>query len=312
MKKRILPLFVGLALLVGSSTVWSVSVAGRGDGPSEISTEKKKGGNGFVRALKAPFRAVGKLFGRGGDDSKPRRLREKDVQRFETAGIVRVTDALNPAPPEPSPDQSASSLIAEARAFLAANRDSEAIARLSHAVAVSPDWGEAHRLLGVAYFRKGLRTLSQHHFKESLRVAPDNAETLNDFGYALYRFGDYEGALKRLKRAAQIAPSNYLYWNNLALAQCRLEKYDDAYKSFARGGGEFKGRVNIAGMLVRAGRDDAAIKHYEAALRLQPLSSHVLQSLIGLYERTGRADKAEAARRSFNETGNAAQAGGGR
>jgi len=86
----------------------------------------------------------------------------------------------------------------------------------------------------------------------------------------------------------------------VALAQSRLGKYDDAFKSFARAGGELNGRMNTAALLERAGRDEEALKHYEAARRLEPSSASLLRRLVEMYERTGRRGQAETARHDLN------------
>jgi Flp pilus assembly protein TadD len=132
-------------------------------------------------------------------------------------------------------------------------------------------------------------------------VGAADAQALNNLGYSLYLSGNYRAAVERLKRAARLAPADGRILNNLALAQCRLGKYDDAYKNFARAGGEYSGRVNVAAMLVRVGREDKAIEHLEAARRLQPGSAGVLQQLADLYERNGKQDKADEARHALQE-----------
>ena len=111
---------------------------------------------------------------------------------------------------------------------------------------------------------------------------------LNTSASSLYLNGNYRAAVTRLKRAAKLAPADERIWNNLALAQCRLGKYDDAYKSFARSGGEYQGRLNVAAMLERAGREEQAIEHYEAARRVQPAAEFVLRRLAELYARNGQ------------------------
>src|SRR6185503_16190783 len=49
--------------------------------------------NGFLSALKAPFRAIGKLFG-GGKKNKGKleRISEKDVKNFESSPAVQTTN----------------------------------------------------------------------------------------------------------------------------------------------------------------------------------------------------------------------------
>jgi len=75
----------------------------------------------------------------------------------------------------------------------------------------------------------------------------------------------------------------------------RLGKFDEAYKHFARAAGAYTGNLNTARMLERFGRDDDAIKYYEAARQIEPNSTLALKRLGELYKRTGRVDPAQAA-----------------
>src|SRR5215211_8813690 len=54
--------------------------------------QTKDGGNRFVKVITAPFKAIGRLFGRGSrkDDNKLHRLSEKDVKKFESVKVTRV------------------------------------------------------------------------------------------------------------------------------------------------------------------------------------------------------------------------------
>jgi tetratricopeptide (TPR) repeat protein len=261
------------------------------DAPAPGEEPRKKKGNRFARFFKAPFKAAAKLF--GGDDDKVRRLSEKDVAKFESAPLMRVEDSRTPRA-ENTTDEggTAKDYLARGRQMFDQGRLNEAIRELSRAVSLDSRLSEAHNLLAVAYDRKGLPDRARDSFERALDHEPD-AQTLNNLGYSLYLNGNYRAAVARLKRAAKLAPADERIWNNLALAQCRLGKYDDAYRSFARSGGEYQGRLNVAAMLERAGREDQAIEHYEAARRLQPASELVLRRLSELYARNGR--RAEAA-----------------
>jgi Flp pilus assembly protein TadD len=188
--------------------------------------------------------------------------------------------------------------LARGRVRLDEGRLNEAIRELSRAVSLDPRLSDAHNLLAVAYDRKGLHERARESFERALDHEPD-AQALNNLGYSLYLNGNYRAAVARLKRAAKLAPADERIWNNLALAQCRLGKYDDAYRSFARSGGEYQGRLNVAAMLERAGREDEAIEHYEAARRVQPQSEFVLRRLSELYARNGRTERAEETRRAL-------------
>ncbi len=102
--------------------------------------------------------------------------------------------------------------------------------------------------------------------------------------------------MHRLKRAAKLAPTDERILNNLGLAYCRLGKIDEAYKAFARATGPLTGNLNTAKMLERFGREDDAIRYYEAARAIEPNNTIALRRLADLYQRVGRASESDAAR----------------
>lgn len=279
---------------------------------------EKKGGNRLVKVVTYPFKAIGRLFGFGkkNDPNKLERLTEKDVKKFESAGVAKVTDArtttaaptTDGAAPATTATDSTSTLSPDqalARIYLADgrkafdNRDANgAIAALSHAVSLDPKLYEAHNLLGIAYESKGLRNNALESLKASLKGDIDQPEHLNDYGYLLMKDRDFERAVKFLKRAVKAKPDER-FLNNLALAQVELGKFDDAYKSFERAVGEFQGRLNIATRLKRLGWDKKAIEHLEKARALQPASMHVLADLVVLYQRTGKTEEAAEANKAL-------------
>src|SRR5438067_8890 len=181
-----------------------------------------------------------------------------------------------------------------------AGRINEAITELSLATSLDPRLSEAHSLLGVAYDRKGMHDRAKDSYDRAIKADPEDAQTLNNLGFSLYQNGNYRAAVDKLKKAAKLAPTDQRILNNLALAQMRLGKYDDAYKNFARAGGELTGRLNTAVILERMGRDEEAIKQYEAARRVQPNSTIALERLAELYRRTGRTNEAQAAQSALS------------
>lgn len=313
--RRILVILVGFVLMVSLSALWAaegderegdtatnvVATAGAEAGAAGDEAAPKKKGNRFARFIKAPFKAVGKIFSGGGGDRKLARMSESDAARFESVGVVRVVDRDNQRPEVRGTEGSARDHLERGRAHLEAGDFNEAIGELSRAVSLDPGLGQAHSLLAVAYDRKGLRERAKESYARAVEVNESDAQALNNLGYSLYLSGHYRAAVDRLKRAARLAPRDERIHNNLALAQCRLGKFDDAYKSFARAGGEYSGRINIAAMLVRVGREEKAIEHLEAARRLQPAATGVLQQLADLYERNGKREKAEEARAALQQ-----------
>ena len=224
--------------------------------------------NTFVRMIKAPFKAIGRLFGRGGkkDDNKLHRLSEKDGKRFESAPMTRIIDATSaPGAEAPNRELTAKEHLELGKSWLNSSNLNNAIGELSMATSMDPKLAEGFNLLGVAYHRKGLVELARKAFEASLKIEKKNAQTLNNLGYLFYTQNEYDKALDRLKKAAELAPNDTRILNNLALTQSQMGKFDDAFKSFVRAGGELDGRLNIANRLEIAGRTEEALKHYQAA-----------------------------------------------
>ena len=268
------------------------------DTSTETSVKPEGRGNGFLGALKAPFKAIGRLFGRGKkDNGKLERISEKDIKRFESQ-VSNATPVTHVTPIEKpiSTGASAKDHLERGRTLLNDGNLNEAIAELSTSASLDPKLSEASTLLGIAYDRKGLGTRAQDAFETALHAPDDLAMHLNNLGYLQYKYGEYDKAIKYLKRAAKLAPNDERIWNNLGLAQAELGKFDDAYKSFARAAGEFNGHLNIAIRLENHGSPEEAIKHLEKALALRSNSTVVLTRLVTLYERVGRHERAEQAR----------------
>ena len=309
--RTIISIVLVVTICFGATALWTADTTGRdGDtdaniidangSPTGQSTEGKKKGNRFARIFKAPFKAISKLFGGSRDENRLQRLNEKDVAKFESAGTMRVSDNVTMAEGRPSATGTAREHLMNGRALLNTGRVNEAIGELSLAASLDPRLSsEANGLLGLAYDQKGMRGRAKEAYESAMREAPEDAQTLNNLGFSLYQNGNYRAAVDRLKRAAKLAPTDQRILNNLALAQCRLGKYEDAYKNFARAGGQLTGRLNTAAMLERLGRDEEAIKYYEAARRLQPNSPFTLRRLVDLYGRMGRTSEAEDARRAL-------------
>jgi len=308
--RTIIAITIALFLCIGLSAFWSAETT-KLDGdtdakiietngsPTGASPQKK--GNGVGRFITAPFRAIGHLFGRGKNSAKLERLTEKDVAKFETVGTTRIEDALSPEKTTPNESSDAREHLIKGKGLLQAGRINEAIAELSLAASLDAGMIEAHNLLGIAFDKKGMADSAHSAYERAVKLNPKDAQLLNNLGFSLYQDGNYRAAVDKLKKAAKLAPSDERILNNLALAQARQGKYEDAYKTFVRAGGELTANLNTATMLERAGRDDEAIKYYEGARQLQPGSSIALRRLADLYQRAGRGDEAQQARRQMNE-----------
>lgn len=306
-KRRIIAVLIAFVLTIAATAMWSASTDEREGDPDAIVLEdsgseagttaeqpKKKGGNKVVKVLAAPFKAFGRLFGRGGkDENKIERMTEKDAERFESVGVTRVEDARTLK--RVTSASSAREHLEAGREFLLNGAYNEAVTELSMAVSLDPKLTEAHNLLGVAFDKKGFADRAKESFERAVKLEED-AETLNNLGFALYQNGNYRAAVDRLKRAAKLAPADERILNNLGLAYCRLGKIDEAYKAFARATGPLTGNLNTGKMLERFGREDDAIRYYEAARQIEPNNTIALRRLADLYHRVGRTADSESAR----------------
>ena len=205
--------------------------------------------------------------------------------------------------------------VSQGRALLQHGYVQEAIAELQVAATnVGPQLAEANNLLGLAYDRLGWHRQAADAYERALMLSRKDYVILANLGNSLYLAGDYAGALKRLKQAAMLAPAEPVINNNLGVVHARLGRHGEAFKHFARASNEYEAHVKLAGILEEQQRDKDAVRHYEAALRLQPGASAVLERLVPLYERTGARDKADTARRALSQPKNpqkTATGGGG-
>ena len=274
-----------------------------------------KGGNGFVRVLKAPFKAIGRLFGIGGkkDENKLERLSKKDVKKFESIPSTKIVDArtstgFESAPPA-QPTENAAAVetslatpadnLERGRALLNNGNLNDAIAVLSTAASSDPKLHEAYSLLGVAYEAKGMRDRAFESFAKALKGDENNAEYWNNLGYLYFKHGDYDKSAKYLKHAVKMAPNVQRYWNNFGLTQAQRRNFDEAYECFVRAVGEFEGHMNVANRSQAMGFDKTAIKHLEQARALKPTVAEIHLRLAVLYKRTGNDELAAEANKAL-------------
>ena len=315
MLKRFL-VVASLTLALVTSAVPIPSVEGDLMTPAEVAMldaasknvkdNQEKGDNGLVRALKAPFKAIGRIFGIGGkkDENKLERLTKKDVKKFESVPATKVVDArtstgFEATPAQPTENGAAPDNLERGRALLNRGNLNDAIAVLSTAATTDPKLHEAYSLLGVAYEAKGMRDRAFESFAKALKGDENNAEYWNNLGYLYFKIGDYDKSAKYLKHAVRIAPNVQRYWNNFGLTQAQRMKFDEAYECFAHAVGEYEGHMNVANRSQAMGFDKTAIKHLEQARALRPATAEMLLRLAVLYKRTGNEELAEAANKDL-------------
>jgi len=318
LKRTLIILTLAVAMLVAirpmqtvHAILLSVEEAIALDAASNLAANGDKTGsqnNSFARAIGAPFRAIGRLFGKGKKDpNKLERISGKDAKRFESTHPSSSGNATDNRGMMTTANQSAAETLSasavdhleKGRALLESHDLNGAIGELSLAASADPKLSEACTLLGVAYWRKGLRDRAERAFETAVKVQKDDPQTLNNLGFLHYENGDYESATKYLKRAAKLAPNDPRIWNNLGLAQSGRGKFDDAVKSFTHAVGEVKSRLNVAERLRYQGDNEQAAKHLEKARTIAPNSPEVLRKLLNLYLVLDKTEQANETRRSL-------------
>src|SRR6476659_765997 len=97
------PLQTVQGIILSADEIASMEAA---NAPAASNIQPEGRGNSFMRALKAPFKAIGRLFGRGKkDQNKLQRISEKDIKKFESAPaqqtnvttVAKADQAPNPA-----------------------------------------------------------------------------------------------------------------------------------------------------------------------------------------------------------------------
>jgi len=147
----------------------------------------------------------------------------------------------------------------------------------------------AHRLLGQAFARAGLRPEASRHLRRALKLSA-NADDTHGEARAHYdlarmgRNGDHRRALTHAVHALRLfeALANPV-WRAEALAevgwhQARLGRYDEARKLCQQALALFRGHANRQGVAAtldvlgyvahRSGQYDAAVAHYQDSLAL--------------------------------------------
>jgi Tfp pilus assembly protein PilF len=89
---------------------------------------------------------------------------------------------------------------------LAAASPSAAAAQYARALAINPDYADAHVNLGNLLFRQGRMADALPHFARAATLRPNSAVILTDYGGALAAAGRYRDALAQIRAALALNP----------------------------------------------------------------------------------------------------------
>ena len=102
-----------------------------------------------------------------------------------------------------------------------AGHPADAAAAFARALAINPDFAEAHDNLGVYLFSVNRTAEALTHLRRAAELAPASADILSDLGGALADSGDVAGARAALERAVVLQPNHPTAKANLQLLNAR-------------------------------------------------------------------------------------------
>jgi protein O-mannosyl-transferase len=175
-------------------------------------------------------------------------------------------------------------------------RLAEAVSCYRRALALRPDFAEAHNNLGMALFDSGRLGEAYGEFERALTDKPELADAYNNEGNLFLKLDRLPEAVERYERALRIDPDSTAAHNDLGNAltrQGRLSEAMDQYRLALRMNPEFpEAHSNLGAALARVGRSEEAVEEYRRLLQLRPDFAEAHNNLGVALEGMGRLGEA--------------------
>ena len=154
----------------------------------------------------------------------------------------------------------------------------------------NPNDPTAYHRLGVVAATSGNLPAARHYFAQALQHGEPSVDLLNDFGYCCYLQNDLKPAEAALGDALKREPANAGVCNNLALAVGAQGRYHESLALFQRAMPEAEAHANQAFVLVQAGRESDAERHYHQALALNGDLKPAAEAMVQMAEHSAARD----------------------
>jgi predicted TPR repeat methyltransferase len=158
------------------------------------------------------------------------------------------------------------------------------------ALALKPDYPEAHNNLGSALKDRGKLADAVVSYERALALKPDFAEVHNNLGSALEAEGKLAQAAAHYERALALKPDNPKVHNNLGNALKAQGKFEEAIAQYKRAIAIKPGYVeafnNLGNLLREKGKLHDALVCYQQVLAVDPtngIATHYVASIRGNY-----------------------------
>jgi Tfp pilus assembly protein PilF len=186
--------------------------------------------------------------------------------------------------------------LAEAMEHHRAGRFAEAERLYRMAIALSPQHGDASRLLGTLYVLTEKPEQALPLLQDALHGQPRNIELLNNLGLALRDTGHGEEAAMRFRQALEIEPTCAEALNNLGTVLQNEGKPEAALECFEKAlehKPDFAEALsNLGGMLSFLGRESEVRSKLERAVQVMPDHAGAITNLGLSFYDEGKITKA--------------------
>jgi tetratricopeptide (TPR) repeat protein len=179
-----------------------------------------------------------------------------------------------------------------------AGRIKEATVLYRRAIALKPDYLEAHNNLGVALAGLGKIDEAMARYRRVLALNPDHTDALGNLASALLSKGKPADAIAYYKRLLLLKPDHAAAHYSLGVAldaQGAPDAAIDAYqRAMALNPDYAAAHNNLAVVFAAKGNSAGALAHYAKAVASDPNHAEAHNNLGNLYRELGRFDEALA------------------
>ena len=188
-----------------------------------------------------------------------------------------------------------------ATAYIKIKEYDRALAELSRALSLKPDYAAAHENEGVAYFHKKDYHRAIAAFQRAIELSPNQASAYYGRGEAYMRLGKGDLAIEDFRKVLSINPSHLSARNNLGLLLAEKGAYPKAIREFEAvlrlEPNHKDASFNLARAYSLSGQIGRAARQYEKVIEMEPGFMEAYQNLGILY--LDFFDRPDEAKRCF-------------